>query len=93
MNDDVEFSLEGMIGALSDEQQQQKEDLIAELHRHKDPHDALNVVTFALTDFLSQIAPNKESAMGAAAWMMVCITMTLEKWDEQKLCNWNETRQ
>jgi len=93
VTDDVEYTFEGMTTPLSDEQAQRKEDLVLELMLYEDPHEALNMVTLALIDFLSQVAPNKDSAMGAIVWMMACITITLEEWDREKLCNWNETRQ
>lgn len=93
MNDDAEYTFEGLVKPLTDEQFQRKEDLVLELMLYEDPHEALNMITLALADFLSQVAPDKNSAMGATVWMMACITITLEDWDKEKLCNWNETRQ
>lgn len=91
MNDDD--LLEENIRPLTAEQEQRKDDLVLELHQFDHPREAMNVVTFAIAEFLSQVAPDKDTAMGATIWMMACITMTLEQWDKQKLCNWNETRQ
>ncbi len=93
MNDDASHSIDDLIKPLTDEQEDQKARFVEALMDFDDPHEGLNVITFALADFLSQVAPDKEGATGAAAWMMVCISLTLEKWDEQKICNWNETRQ
>ena len=93
MNDESDNEFDLLVEKLTDEQHQMAADLILELLVFEDPHEAISVITYATADFLSQVAPNKESAMGAAVWMMACICYHLEQWDQQGLCDWNETRQ
>ncbi len=93
MKDDELPDIDDFVAPLTDEQNHLKADFVDAMMDIDDPHEALNIISFALADFLSRVAPDKEAALGSMAWMLVCISMTLEKWDEQKLCNWNETRQ